>query len=74
MNPLWAILFKDTIRTPFSVYKMSLAEVLVLGGIIFGAGYGVGQFAKWIMNLSNADDATVIEQPVVVEPVIAETE
>jgi hypothetical protein len=74
MNPIWALLFKDRIRTPFSVYKMSLAEVLVLGGILFGAGYGIGQFGLWIMNLSNAEDATVIEQPVVVEPVIAETE
>ena len=50
MNPLWALLFKDRIRTPFSVYKMSLAEVLVLGGIIFGIGYGLGEGAKWIMN------------------------
>ena len=41
MNPLWALLFKDRIRTPFSVYKMSVAEVVVLGGIMFGIGYGV---------------------------------
>ena len=41
MNPLWALLFKDRIRTPFSVYKMSVAEVVVLGGIMFGIGYGI---------------------------------
>jgi TATA-box binding protein (TBP) (component of TFIID and TFIIIB) len=41
MNPIWALFFKDRIRTPFSVYKMSLAEVVVLAAIIFGAGYGV---------------------------------
>lgn len=41
MNPIWALLFKDRIRTPFSVYKMSLAEVVFLGGIIFGIGYSI---------------------------------
>ena len=48
MNPLWALLFKDRIRTPFSVYKMSLAEVLVLAGIAFGIGFGITQGAQWI--------------------------
>ena len=69
MNPIWAFLFKDKIRTPFSVYKMSLAEVLVLGGIIFGAGYGIGQAAFWIMNLNNAADEAESVVPVV-EPVV----
>jgi len=41
MNPLWALLFKDIIRTPFSVYKMSAAELLVLCGLLLGTGYGV---------------------------------
>ena len=51
MNPIWALLFKDRIRTPFSVYKMSLAEVIVLCGIIFGVGWGLGKSAKMILNL-----------------------
>ena len=59
MNPLWALLFKDRIRTPFSVYKMSLSEVVVLGGLIFGTGYGIGQAAKWVLNFETA--------PIVVE-------
>ena len=50
MNPLWAILFKDTIRTPFSVYKMSLAEVAFLGAVLFGVGYGATIGAKKILN------------------------
>ena len=45
MNPIWAFLFKDNWRTPFSVYKMSLAELIVLGGIIFGIGFGVSRGA-----------------------------
>tara|TARA_R110002051_G_scaffold133308_1_gene206699 strand:+ start:28 stop:189 length:162 start_codon:yes stop_codon:yes gene_type:complete len=51
MNPLWALLFKDRIRTPFSVYKMSLAEVVFLVSLIFGAGYGIGQLAGWVVSL-----------------------
>ena len=41
MNPLWAMLFKDRFRTPFSVYRMSLAELIVLLGLVAGAGIGV---------------------------------
>ena len=48
MNPLWGLLFKDRIRTPFSVYKMSLAEVVVLGAIIFGIGFGVVRGGQWL--------------------------
>lgn len=61
MNPIWALLFKDRIRTPFSVYKMSLAEVLVLGGIIFGIGYGAVKGGKWVVNLlqNNAPEEVV---------------
>ena len=51
MNPLWAVFFKDRYRTPFSVYKMSLAELLVLGGMIFGIGYGLTECVNWILTL-----------------------
>ena len=52
MNPLWALLFKDRLRTPFSVYKMSLAEVIVLGAIVFGVGYGLAELGKWILDVA----------------------
>jgi len=41
MNPIWALFFKDRFRTPFSVYRMSLAEIIVLLGLVVGAGIGV---------------------------------
>ena len=56
MNPVWAFLFKDKYRTPFSVYKMSLAELVVLCGIIFGIGYGLAEGVGWI--ISNAENTT----------------
>ena len=52
MNPIWALLFKDRIRTPFSVYKMSLAEVAFLGAILLGIGYGCTLGAKKILKPS----------------------
>jgi hypothetical protein len=62
MNPLWALLFKDRIRTPFSVYKMSLAEVLVLGGIIFGIGFGTVRGGKWLVeSLRNSAPENTVE-------------
>ena len=63
MNPLWALLFKDRIRTPFSVYKMSLAEVTILGAIAFGLGYGAVRGSKWLVNIlqSNAAESVVVE-------------
>jgi len=48
MNPVWGIFFKDRFRTPFSVYKMSLAELVVLGALIFGIGFGVVKGGRWI--------------------------
>ena len=41
MNWFWGFWFKDKYRTPFSVYKMSLAELIVLAGLVFGTGFGV---------------------------------
>jgi len=51
MNPIWGFLFKDKYRTPFSIYKMSLAELLVLGGIVFGAGYGLTKGVMWVLSV-----------------------
>lgn len=51
MNPIWAIFFRDRFRTPFSVYKMSLAEIIVLLGLCVGIGYGVAKGIDWIVNL-----------------------
>jgi len=54
MNWFWAFWFKDKIRTPFSVYKMSLAEIIVLCGMVCGVGWGLGQGAQWILNLEES--------------------
>jgi|TARA_R110001583_G_scaffold22557_1_gene84541 hypothetical protein len=51
MNPIWAILFKDRFRTPFSVYRMSFAEIVVLLGLVAGAGIGVAKGISWILEL-----------------------
>jgi len=51
MNPIWRIFFKDRFRTPFSVYKMSLAEIVVLLGLVVGAGIGVAKGIGWILDL-----------------------
>ena len=59
MNPLWAFFFKDRLRTPFSVYKMSVAEVVFSAAIVFGVGYGIGKGAMWL--LESASDTTVVE-------------
>tara|TARA_R100001594_G_scaffold133228_1_gene173839 strand:+ start:984 stop:1163 length:180 start_codon:yes stop_codon:yes gene_type:complete len=55
MNPLWKIFFKDYIRTPFSVYKMSVAEVVFLGAVIFGAGYGITKGVQWVIEQAPAE-------------------
>ncbi len=61
MNPFWAFWFKDKIRTPFSVYKMSLAELIVLGGMVFGVGYGLTKGAQWILNIELSSSESVLE-------------
>ena len=55
MNPIWSIFFKDRFRTPFSVYKMSLAEIVVLLGLVAGAGIGVAKGVKWIYELESTE-------------------
>ena len=58
MNPLWAFFFKDKIKTPFSVYRMSLAELLVLGAIFVGMGYGIKLGIDWILAFETAAKVT----------------
>jgi len=55
MNPVWALFFKDRFRTPFSVYKMSFAELLVLLGMFVGFGYGVVKGVEAIINFETAE-------------------
>tara|TARA_Y100000310_G_scaffold93953_1_gene91613 strand:+ start:617 stop:793 length:177 start_codon:yes stop_codon:yes gene_type:complete len=56
MNPIWAMLFKDRFRTPFSVYKMSLAEIVVLLGLVAGAGIGIAKGVSWIFELEGVEE------------------
>ena len=58
MNPIWAIFFKDRFKTPFSVYKMSLAEMVVLLSMLVGFGYGLWEGFQWIMDLETAAEIT----------------
>ena len=62
MNPLWAFLFKDKYRTPLSVYKMSLAELIVLFGIIGGIGFGIYKGVKTIIDLGTPGTESVVDE------------
>ena len=62
MNPIWAFFFKDRFRTPFSIYKMSLAEIVVLLGLVAGAGIGVAKGIDWILKLEGETSITDIEK------------
>ena len=55
MNPIWALFFKDRFRTPFSIYKMSLAELVVLIGLVAGAGIGIAEGVSWIFELEGVE-------------------
>tara|TARA_R100001143_G_scaffold53809_1_gene49437 strand:- start:33 stop:209 length:177 start_codon:yes stop_codon:yes gene_type:complete len=55
MNPIWGLFFKDRFRTPFSVYKMSLAELVVLLGLVAGAGIGIAKGISWIVDLEGME-------------------
>jgi ABC-type antimicrobial peptide transport system permease subunit len=65
MNPLWSLFFKDRLRTPFSVYKMSLAEVVFLLATIGGIGWGLGTGVAWIINAQSAAEEAESVVPVV---------
>ena len=56
MNPIWSIFFKARFRTPFSVYKMSLAEIVILLGLVAGAGIGVAKGIDWILNVEGVEE------------------
>ncbi len=62
MNPVWAFFFKDRFRTPFSVYKMSLAELVVLLGIFGGIGFGAYKGVKAIIDLEMTDTTSVMDE------------
>ena len=49
MNRFWAIFFKDRFRNPFSVYRMSLAELIVVGELFAGIGYGLVRGVMWVL-------------------------
>jgi hypothetical protein len=50
MNPLWALFFKDRFRTLFSVYKMSLAEIVFLLALVAAVGIGVAEGIDWVIS------------------------
>ena len=55
MNPIWGLFFKDRFRTPFSVYRMSFAELVVLLGLVAGAGIGIAEGVSWVMDLEGVE-------------------
>ena len=61
MNPIWAFLFKDKFRTPLSVYKMSLAELIVLVGILAGLGYGLSKGITWVIDITKEAETVLNE-------------
>ena len=62
MNPLWSLFFKDKYRTPFSVYKMSLAELVFLGATIFGIGYALSEGVIWVLNIEQITSEKAIQE------------
>jgi hypothetical protein len=54
MNPFWALLFKDRFRTPFSVYRMSLAEVVILLAISAGIGIAIAEGVRWVIDAESS--------------------
>ena len=61
MNPIWALFFKDRFRTIFSVYKMSLAEIIFLITITAGAGAGIYVGTKKALDYLQGEE-TVLEE------------
>ena len=51
MNWFWGFWFKDKFRTPFSVYKMSFAELIVLCGMIVGVGFGLTKGVQKVIDM-----------------------
>ena len=50
MSKFWGFFFKDKYRTIFSVYKMSLAEIVFLVTVLGACGYGIAEGVSWVVN------------------------
>ena len=61
MNPIWGMLFKDRFRTPFSVYRMSFAELIFLLALVAGVGAGIYVGAKKALEFASTTDIEVEE-------------
>ena len=61
MNPIWAIFFKDRFKTPFSVYRMSVAEVVFLLAAVGAIGYGLSIGVQKIIALETTE--VIMDQP-----------
>ena len=62
MNPLWALLFKDRFRNPFSMFKMSLAELIVLLCLVGGCIFGIWRGAIWILETEGTKRVEEVEE------------
>jgi len=51
MNPIWAIFFKDRFKTPFSLFRMSLADIIFLLAVTIGAGIGIAEGLDRLLDL-----------------------
>jgi hypothetical protein len=49
MNKFWAFFFKDKYRTIFSMYRMSLAEVIILVATAVGIGVLLVEGIKFLI-------------------------
>ena len=58
MNPLWALFFKDRFKTPLSIYKMSLAEIIILLSMLVGFGFALWEGLQWIVEFEAAAGIT----------------
>ena len=61
MNTFWGLFFKDKFKTPFSLYRMSLAEIVFLLAGIGALGYYGAQGAQWLFNLEFSDTSVLEE-------------
>ena len=66
MNPIWAFFFKDRFRNPFSMFKMSLAELIVLLSMFGACGYGIWKGVNWLLAAEGVTEtqSAVIEESV----------
>ena len=63
MNPIWALFFKDKYRTIFSIYKMSLAEIIFLLELTICSGMGIYFVGEKALDLAgNSDTSEAVEE------------